>query len=380
MTKDYYSILGVGRTATKDELKKAYRKLALRYHPDKNPGNKQSDEKFKEINEAYEVLKDDQKRAAYDRYGSDYKRAGAGDSSAGYDFSSGFDFSGNFSNFSEIFEEMFGSKFASRGHMQNQAQPGSDIRYDVSITLEEAYRGKRSNIRFSTLVKCDMCGGTGSAGNRMPSQCPTCGGRGGVRYNQGFITIEKTCQTCGGAGSILTDPCKKCSGSGRIKGEKNLEIAIPAGVAAGSQIRIIGEGEAGFKGAPPGNLYIFVDILQHNVYKREGNDIHCKVPISMVKAALGGAIEVPDLGGNVCLVEIPRGTQSGTHLRVEGYGMPLVNSTKKGDLIVHAVVETPVALSKKQKEILEQFAEEKDEKTNSPESFEFFKKLKELFS
>ena len=379
MAKDYYSTLGVARTATPDEIKKVYRKLAVQYHPDKNAGNKESEEKFKEINEAYDVLKDEQKKAAYDRYGSDaFQNGGFGGGQGG--FSGGFDFGGNFSNFSDIFEEMFGGGFSDRGHSRAQSQPGSDIRYDISISLEDAYHGKKSNIKFTTLIKCDSCHGTGSEGNKKPAPCPTCGGRGSVRYNQGFITIERPCTTCGGSGSILSDPCKKCSGSGRVKGEKNLEINIPAGVSTGSKIRIVGEGEAGFKGAPAGNLYIFINVLSHKIFIRKENDLYCTAPISMVKASLGDDINVPDLDGNNCNIKIPHGTQSGSQFRIKGKGMPVVNSSRRGDLIVEAVVETPVSLSKKQKEILEQFANEKDEKTNSPKSFEFFKKLKDLFS
>lgn len=377
MSKDYYSILGVNRNATQDEIKKAYRKLAVQYHPDKNPGNKQAEEKFKEINEAYDVLKDEQKKAAYDHYGSDAFQNGFGGQSG---FSGGFDFRNNFSGFSDIFEDIF-TGFTGGGHANRpQSQPGSDIRYDISISLEDAYHGKKTNIKFTTLVKCDACNGTGSEGHKSPSPCPTCGGRGNVRYNQGFITIERPCSTCGGSGSILSDPCKKCSGSGRIKGEKNLEITIPAGVSTGSKIRIIGEGEAGFKGAPAGNLYIFINVLSHKIFTRNENDLICKVPISMVKATLGGEIEVPDLDGINCNIKIPHGTQSGAQFRLKGKGMPIINSSRKGDIIVEVIVETPVSLSAKQKEILEQFANEKDEKTNSPNSFEFFKKLKNLFS
>ena len=376
--KDYYSILGVSKTVTPDELKKAYRKLAVKHHPDKNQGDKAAEEKFKEISEAYEVLKDDQKRAAYDRYGSDAFSGGGGNAGGGYQGSGagGFDFSDNFSSFSDIFEEMFGGGRSSRGG-RAQSQPGSDIRYDMAISLEDAYHGVKSNVRFTTLIICPSCSGTGSEGNKKPSPCPTCGGRGSVRYQQGFITIEKTCPTCGGSGSVLSDPCKKCSGSGRIKGEKNLEINIPAGVDSGSKIRINGEGEAGFKGAPSGDLYVFIDVLPHKIFTRRGNDIYCTATISMVMASLGGEIQVPDLDGQLCFIKVPHGTQSGSQFRLKGRGIPYIRTSKKGDIIVEISVETPVSLSKKQKEILEQFSVEKDDKTNSPKSFEFFKKLKD---
>jgi molecular chaperone DnaJ len=378
MTKDYYSILGVGRTANQEELKKAYRKLAIQYHPDKNAGNKQAEEKFKEISEAYDVLKDEQKRAAYDRYGSDAFQGGGFNNNS--NFSGGFDFGSGFSGFADIFEEMFGGGFSGAGSSKNhQSQPGSDIRYDITISLQDAYHGVKTKIKFMTLVKCEFCNGTGSEGNNRPSPCPTCGGRGNVRYNQGFMTIERTCQTCGGSGSVLRDPCKKCSGSGRAKGEKNLEITIPAGVSTGSKIRIVGEGEAGFKGAAAGNLYIFVNVLPHKIFTRIENDLRCVVPISMIKAALGGEIVVPDLNGNNCIIKVQQGTQSGTTFKIKNKGMPVVNSSRVGDMIVEVIVETPVSLSKRQREILEEFADEKDEKANSPKSFEFFKKIKEFF-
>lgn len=378
MAKDYYAILGVSKGASQDEIKKAYRKLAVQYHPDKNPGNKQAEEKFKEINEAYDVLKDDQKRAAYDRYGSDaFQGGGFGAGQSG--FSGGFDFASGFSGFSDIFEDIVGG-FTGARQARPQAQPGSDIRYDVSISLEEAFKGKKTNVRFTTFVRCDACGGNGSEGNKKPTVCPTCRGMGSVRHNQGFITIERTCATCGGTGSVLSDPCKKCTGSGRIKGEKNLEVTIPAGVATGNRIRIAGEGEAGFKGAECGDLYIFVNVLPHKIFTRRDNDLYCKVPISMVKASLGSEIEVPDLAGNICKIKVPHGTQSGAQFRLKGNGMPTVNSSRHGDLIVEAIVETPVSLTKRQKELLEEFAKEEDEKTNNPQSFEFFKKLKDLFS
>lgn len=378
MAKDYYAILGVSKGASQDEIKKAYRKLAIQYHPDKNPGNKQAEEKFKEINEAYDVLKDEQKRAAYDRYGSDaFQGGGFGGQQGGFD--GGFNFTSGFSGFSDIFEDIVGG-FTGTRHARPQAQPGSDIRYDVSISLEEAFKGTKVNVKFTTFVKCDACGGTGSEGNKRPMACPTCKGMGSMRYNQGFVTIERTCTTCGGTGNVLSDPCKRCTGSGRIKGEKDLAVTIPAGIMAGNRVRISGEGEAGFKGAESGDLYVFVNVLPHKIFVRRDNDLYCKVPLSMVKASLGCEIEVPDLAGNISKIKISHGTQSGAQFRIKGHGMPFINSSRCGDLIVEAVVETPVSLSKRQKELLEEFAKEEDEKTNNPQSFEFFKKIKDLFS
>jgi molecular chaperone DnaJ len=375
--KDYYAILGVPKKASQDELKKAYRRMAVKYHPDKNQGDKLAEEKFKEINEAYDVLRNDQKRAAYDRYGSDAFHGGSGHGQGGH--TGGFNFSEGFSSFSEIFEEMFGGAFGygESGSQRSSSQPGSDMRYDLSISLEEAYRGIRAPLRFTTLVRCSTCGGTGSEGNKKPSPCPTCGGRGSMRYNQGFITIEKTCPTCGGCGSILADPCKKCSGSGRIRGEKNLEVAIPAGITSGGQVRIQGEGEAGFKGAPAGNLFVFVTIRPHKVLIRQDHDLYCSVPISFMTAALGGEIKVPDLEGVDNIVKIPVGTQTGTKFKVKGRGMPFLNSSRRGDFFIEVVVETPVSLTKGQKEILERFEVEKDDQTNHPKSSEFFRKIKE---
>ncbi|MDR0630829.1 MAG: molecular chaperone DnaJ [Holosporales bacterium] len=367
--KDYYSLLGVDKNASQDEIKKAYRKLAIKYHPDKNPGDKSAEEKFKEINEAYNVLGDPQKKASYDRYGSEPFQGGSG-------FSGDFDFSAGFSSFSDIFEEMFGAGFETRNSRESQSQAGSDIRYDVSISLEEAYKGAKLSVRFTTFVRCEICQGTGSEGNKKPAPCPTCNGRGSVRYQQGFITFERTCQTCRGVGTVLSDPCKKCQGSGRLKGEKNLEVNIPAGVATGNKVKITGEGEAGFKGALAGDLYIFVNVLPHKLFKRSENDILCSVPISMIMATLGGEIQISDLDGNICSVNISPGTQTGSKFVIKGIGMPILNSSRRGNMIIEVIVETPTSLSKRQKELLEEFANEKDEKTNNPKIYEFFKKFR----
>ncbi len=372
--QDYYSILGVSKNATDDEIKKAYRKLAIKYHPDKNPGNKEAEDKFKEATAAYEVLKDPNKRAAYDRLGHN---AYSQNSSSGGFNPGGFDFSGGFSSFSDIFEEMFGGAMGG-ARARPQQQPGSDIRYNLTISLEEVFAGIKTNVRFTTFTVCDRCHGTGSENNSKPNVCPTCGGRGSVRYQQGFMTIEKTCATCGGTGSILSDPCHKCSGSGRVKGEKNLEVSIPAGVDSGSRIRLAGEGEAGFKGAPSGDLYIFINVKQHELFRRSDSDIYITVPISAVTATLGGEIEVPSIDKSIQKIKIPHGTQTGHQFRVRSKGMSKLRSNSRGDMIVEVVVETPTSLSKEQKELLQKFATEKDEKANNPQTYSFSQKVKKF--
>ncbi|MDR2075018.1 MAG: molecular chaperone DnaJ [Holosporales bacterium] len=376
--QDYYSILGVSKNASEDDIKKAYRKLAVKYHPDKNPGNKEAEEKFKEATSAYETLKDSQKRAAYDRYGHQASRNGGG--SGGFGSSGfhheGFDFAEGFSSFSDIFEEMFKeNSFRTRN---SQQQPGSDIRYDLSITLEEAFRGKTVNLKFTTFIVCDRCHGSGSEENSRPSVCPTCGGRGSIRQQHGFVTLERTCSTCGGTGSILSNPCQKCSGSGRIKGEKNLEVSIPAGVDSDSRVRIPGEGEAGFKGAPSGDLYVFVIVKPHELFKRHDSDIYINVPISIVTASIGGEIKVPTIDGSVHTIKIPHGTQTGHQFRVRSKGMSMIRSNNRGDMIVEVVVETPVSLSRKQKNLFNEFETEGNDKSNNPKVFDFVKKIKDL--
>jgi molecular chaperone DnaJ len=372
--KDYYSILGVPKEATEGEIKAAYRKLAVKYHPDKNPNNKEAEEKFKEATAAYEVLKDPTKKASYDRFGSN-PEPGAGFHSSGFDRT---DFGAGFSSFSDIFEEMFENATGGRRSSGPRQHPGSDIRCDVTISLEEAFRGTKAKLKFTTFIVCSQCHGTGSNGGSKPNVCPTCGGRGSVRYQQGFMTIERTCATCGGIGSIISNPCIKCSGSGRIKGEKNLEVSIPAGIDTGNRIKVPGEGEAGFKSAAPGDLYVFVNVKPHAFFKRSNSDIYVSIPISIVTATLGGEIDVPTIDGTFQKVKVPHGTQTGHQFRIRAGGMPSIKSASSGDMIVEVIVETPVSLSKEQKELLQKFAISKEEKTNNPKTFDFFKKIKDF--
>ncbi|SDH86807.1 molecular chaperone DnaJ [Roseospirillum parvum] len=374
--RDYYEVLGVAKGAGPDELKRAYRKAAMKYHPDRNPGDAEAEQAFKEVNEAYEVLKDDQKRAAYDRYGHAAFENGMGGGGFG---GGGFE---GFGGFSDIFEEVFGD-FMGRGRGGGGNQRGNDLRYNMEIGLEEAYAGKNATIKVPTSVTCEACSGTGTRDGAAPAACPTCRGVGRVRAQQGFFTIERTCPTCHGAGKVIKDPCPKCNGQGRQRQERTLEVTIPAGVEDGTRIRLAGEGEAGLRGAPPGDLYIFLTLKPHRLFRREGANIHCKVPIPMVTAALGGAIEVPTIDGGRAKVTIPEGTQTGHQFRLKGKGMSVLRSTSRGDMFIEAAVETPVKLNRRQKELLQEFAghgkDGDDHHGNSPESSSFFKKVKELW-
>lgn len=368
MSKDYYQLLGVDRQASDADIKKAYRKLAMKYHPDKNPNNKAAEEKFREIAGAYEILSDAQKRAAYDRYGNAAFEQPQG-GGAGFSGFSGF---GNFS-FSDIFEEMFGE-----GHQQS-SNAGSDIRYNMDISLEEAFKGVKSQIQFTTGVSCDGCRGTGSQNGKAPKSCQTCHGRGKIRMQQGFFTIEKPCHTCHGNGSVIQDPCRQCRGTGRVTKSKKLEVSIPAGVEEGTRIRITGEGEAGVHGGPAGDLYLFMSIKAHSFFKRHGHNIHCRIPIPFTTAALGGEIEVPSIDGGRSKVQIPHGTQSGQQFRLRNQGMSILQSRSRGDMIIEVFVEVPVNLTKHQKELLEKFNEQENSHTNNPESAGFFAKVKEFW-
>ncbi len=372
---DFYQVLGVTRSASADEIKKAYRKKAMDLHPDRNPDDPEAERRFKEVNEAYAVLKDDQSRAAYDRFGhAAFEGAGAG----GPGGAGSFDFGG----FADIFDEMFG-EFMGGGKRGPRQQPGgrqgADLRYNMEITLEEAFGGKEAQIRVPTTVSCDSCSGTGAEPGSHPTTCPTCNGRGRVRAQQGFFTIERTCPTCGGQGRIIENPCGSCSGTGRIEKTKTLQVNIPAGVEDGTRIRLAEEGEAGLRGGPPGDLYIFLSIKPHRFFKRDGANLYCRVPLPMTTSALGGSIEVPTIDGSRASVNVPEGTQSGQQFRLRGKGMSIIRSGAKGDLYIQIEVETPRNLTRRQKELLREFEEESDPARAHPESHGFFSRVKEFF-
>ncbi len=369
---DYYKILGVERNASADDLKKAYRKLAMKYHPDKNPNDKEAEKKFKEINAAYDVLKDDKKRQTYDQFGEAGLNGGFGGGRNGG--GNPFDFSGGFS---DIFEDLFGN-FAG-GNRQRKASNnnrGSDLRYNLEISLEEAFRGENKQIKINTLATCDSCNGSGSEGKKEKETCPTCGGSGRIRTSQGFFTVERTCGTCGGTGSIIKNPCKKCGGEGRIRKEKTLSVKIPAGVEEGMRIRLSGEGEAGIQGGQAGDLYIFISIKDNPLFTRENTDLHYVAPIKITSAALGGEVLVNCIDGSKAKVKIPAGTQQGQQFRLKGKGMPKVNSSYVGDMYVHANIQIPTSLNKKQKELLEQL----DASFNEDENKGFFGNVKDFFT
>ena len=366
--QDYYELLGVSRDVSLSELKKAYRAQAMKYHPDRNSDDPEAEHKFKEVSEAYEVLKDDQKRAAYDRFGHAAFENGAGGRAGGFDFG----FSGGFA---DIFEEMFGDVMGGR---RTRANRGNDMRFNLEISLEEAFSSKQATIRVPGSVACEPCKGTGAAGGAEPVNCRTCGGIGKVRTQQGFFTIERTCPSCSGVGRVITDPCRNCAGSGRVRKDRSLQVNIPAGVEDGTRIRLAGEGEAGLHGAEPGDLYIFLSVRPHQLFQRDGADVYCRVPIPMATAALGGPVEVPVVDGSRAEVSVPSGAQSGAQFRLRGKGMTVLHGKSRGDMYVQVQVETPVHLNKRQRELLEEFQREGGDKTH-PESHGFFAKAKEFF-
>ncbi|TDK44392.1 molecular chaperone DnaJ [Antarcticimicrobium luteum] len=375
--RDFYDVLGVSKGASADEIKKAYRKKAKELHPDRNADNPESEAKFKEANEAYEVLKDADKKAAYDRFGHaafEGGMGGGGPRPGGAGFGGG---GGDFSSaFSDVFDDLFGD-FMGGQRGRQRATRGSDLRYNLRVTLEEAYSGIQKTINVPTSVACSACEGTGAEGGVEPTTCPTCSGMGKVRAQQGFFTVERTCPTCSGMGQIIKDPCKACGGAGRVEKDRALSVNIPAGVETGTRIRLAGEGEAGMRGGPSGDLYIFVEVAPHELFERDGVNLYCRVPVSMSTAALGGAIEVPTIDGGRGRVQIPAGSQSGRQMRLRGKGMPPLRGGGHGDMFIELAVETPVNLTGRQKEILREFDELSED--NNPESKTFFSSVKSFW-
>ena len=383
MSKDFYETLGVSKTASADEIKKAYRKLAMKYHPDQNKDNPEAETKFKEVSEAYEILKDEQKRAAYDQFGAaafDGSMGGGGPGGAG-GFGGGF---GGAGAFSDIFEDMFGD-FMGGGPRGGRggASRGSDLQYTLEISLEDAFKGKEANIKIPVNETCSSCNGSGAESGSGSETCSTCDGAGRIRQQQGFFTIEKTCPTCQGQGTMIKDPCKACSGQGRVRKEKSLKVKIPPGVDTGRRIRLSGEGEAGFRGGPKGDLYVLLAIKPHKFFKRDGANLYCRIPVPMTKAALGGDVKVPTVEGKSSSVKIPAGTQTGQQFRLRGKGMTMLQTESRGDLYIEIFVETPVNLNKKQKDMIKEldkdFGDDKAGSKHSPESSGFMGKMKEFW-
>jgi molecular chaperone DnaJ len=370
--RDYYEVLGVAKTASEGELKKAYRKLAMKYHPDRNPDNKEAEDMFKEASEAYEVLSDAQKRATYDQFG----HAGLDGQGGGHGGFGG----GGFGGFGDIFDDLFGGGGGFGG--RRGPRSGNDLQYDLSISLEDAVAGTTVDIRIPTKEVCSSCDGTGAASSADVKTCSTCGGAGQVRMQQGFFAVNTTCPTCHGAGKEITKPCSSCRGEGYIHDHKTLSVKIPAGVDNGDRIRLQGEGEAGEPGAPNGDLYVRISVKQHKVFERDGNTLYCEVPLSFAKAALGGEIDVPTLGGKASL-KIPAGTQSGQRFKLSGKGVKSVRSSALGDMIVRVHIETPVKLTSRQKALLEEFEESlqgKHHKQHSPKAHSWFDSVKSFFT
>ncbi len=381
MAQDYYETLGIDKKANAEDIKKAYRKLAMKYHPDQNKDDKAAETKFKEISEAYDILKDEQKRAAYDRFGKgafDGSMGGGGFNTGGMGAGAGFS-----GNFSDIFEDMFGDIMGgARGRGGQASMRGSDLQYTMEITLEEAFKGKEATIKIPVNDTCDKCEGSGAESGKGAEQCPTCSGSGRMRAQQGFFTIERSCSTCNGAGTIIKDPCKKCSGAGRIRKEKMLKVQIPTGIDSGRRIRLAGEGEAGMRGATSGDLYVLVAIKPHKFFRRDGANLYCRVPIPMMTATLGGDLQVPSIDGSRNSVKIPAGTQTGQQFRLKSKGMNVMRSDAFGDLYIEIFVETPVNLNSKQKDLLKKLADDlgSDKGEHSPESSSFMQKMKDIWS
>ena len=375
--RDFYDVLGVSKGADGNEIKKAYRQKARELHPDRNADNPTAESQFKEANEAYEILKSAEKKAAYDRFGHaafDGSMGGGGGQRPGQGFGGG-DFS---SAFSDVFDDLFGDFMGGqRGDGGRRAARGSDLRYNLRVTLDEAFSGLQKTINVPTAVSCSTCEGTGAEGGVEPTTCPTCSGMGKVRAQQGFFTVERTCPTCSGMGQIIKNPCKSCGGAGRIEKDRALNVNIPAGVETGTRIRLAGEGEAGMRGGPPGDLYIFVEVEAHGLFERDGLNLYCRVPVSMAKAAMGGSIEVPTIDGGRGRVQIPAGSQSGRQMRLRAKGMPALRGNGTGDMFIELAVETPVNLTARQKEILAEFEDLSED--NNPESSSFFSSVKSFW-
>ncbi len=365
--RDYYEILGVERNVDEKVLKGAFRRLAMQLHPDRNPDDPEAEGKFKEVGEAYEILKDADKRAAYDRFGHQAFENGGGGAGQG------------FGSFSDIFEDIFGDFMGGGGQRRGGRERGSDLRYNLEVSLEDAFSGKSVEIEVPTSVSCETCTGSGARPGSSPSTCQTCGGAGRVRATQGgFFHIERTCPTCQGRGEQITDPCEKCSGAGRVVQTRNLSVNIPPGIEDGTRIRLAGEGEAGLRGGPTGDLYIFLSIKPHSFFQRDGADIFCRAPVSMTTASLGGQFEVPTIDGSRTRVKVPDGTQTGKQFRLKGMGMPILRTRNVGDMYVQIVVETPRNLTKRQRELLQEFEKVQSEE-NNPESSGFFARVKDFF-
>ena len=371
--RDYYETLGISKDASEAEIKKAFRSKAREHHPDKNAGSSKAEEEFKAVNEAYEVLKDPNKKAAYDQYGhAAFENGGFGNAGGGGDFSSAF---------SDVFEDLFGDFMggSSRRGSTSSSTRGSDLRYNMTISLEEAYKGKATTITVPSSVKCEQCSGTGGKDGAQPAPCPTCGGMGKVRAQQGFFTVERTCPTCSGRGQMNKNPCRFCSGAGTTQKNKNLSVNIPPGVETGTRIRLSGEGEAGMQNGPAGDLYIFTEVLDHSIFQRDGTNLFCQIPVSMVSATLGGDIEAPTLDGGKTRVKVPAGIQSGKQLRLRGKGMPNVRGSSYGDLYIELHIETPVNLNENQRRLLEDFEKSLQAKDNNPKYSNFFSKVKSFW-
>jgi molecular chaperone DnaJ len=372
--RDYYEVLGVARGADADAIKKAYRQKAKELHPDRNKDNPEAEAQFKEANEAYEVLKDADKKAAYDRYGHAAFENGMGGGGRGGPRGQG-DFA---SAFSDVFDDLFGDFMGGRGGARRSAaQRGNDLRYNLRINLEDAFTGLQKTINVPTAVTCGSCKGTGAEGGSEPQTCPTCSGMGKVRAQQGFFTVERTCPTCSGMGQTIKNPCQTCHGQGRVQKEKSLSVNIPAGVETGTRIRLAGEGEAGMRGGPTGDLYIFIEVNDHALFERDNTNLYCRVPVSIATAALGGEIEVPTIDGGRSRVKVPEGSQTGRQMRLRGKGMPALRGGGVGDMFIELAVETPVKLTARQREILKEF--EKLSEENNPQGSSFFNSVKNFW-